>query len=61
MLGKNFHHVPAPLRPVRDFVFNNTKFLQKMVGDTNPAEISSQLDAMGADLFSPVPEGAGAH
>ena len=43
------------------FVFNNTKFLQKMVGDSNPAEISSQLDAMGADLFSPVPEGAGTH
>lgn len=56
MLGRNFHYVPAPIRPLRDFVFNNTKFLQKMVGDSNPAEISSQLQSMGEDLFTPAPE-----
>jgi 2-polyprenyl-6-methoxyphenol hydroxylase-like FAD-dependent oxidoreductase len=43
MLGKIFHHVPAPLRPVRDFVFDHTPFLQKMAGDSNPREINQQL------------------
>ena len=43
MLGKVFHHAPAPLRPVRDFVFDHTPFLQKVVGDTNPKEINKQL------------------
>jgi 2-polyprenyl-6-methoxyphenol hydroxylase-like FAD-dependent oxidoreductase len=33
MLGKVFHHAPAPLRP----------FLQKVAGDSNPAEINKQL------------------
>lgn len=53
MLGRNFHKVPAPMRPLRDFVFNNTKMLQKLVGDSNPAEISAQLEVMGEDLFHP--------
>jgi len=43
MLGKVFHHVPAPLRPLRDFVFDHTPFLQKVAGDSNPGEISKQL------------------
>jgi 2-polyprenyl-6-methoxyphenol hydroxylase-like FAD-dependent oxidoreductase len=43
MLGKIFHHAPAPLRPVRDFVFDHTAFLQKMAGDSNPREINQQL------------------
>ena len=43
MLGKIFHHAPAPLRPVRDFVFDHTPFLQKMAGDSNPREINQQL------------------
>ena len=43
MLGKVFHHAPAPLRPVRDFVFDHTPFLQKMAGDSNPREINQQL------------------
>jgi 2-polyprenyl-6-methoxyphenol hydroxylase-like FAD-dependent oxidoreductase len=43
MLGKVFHHTPALLRPVRDFVFDHTPFLQKVAGDTNPKEINKQL------------------
>ncbi|MEI3846104.1 MULTISPECIES: FAD-dependent oxidoreductase [unclassified Microbacterium] len=55
MLGRNFHHVPAPMRPLRDAIFDHTKFLQKVVGDSNPAEISAQLDIMGADIHTPAP------
>ena len=55
MLGRQFHKVPAPVRPIRDFVFDNTPFLQKIVGDSNPAEISAQLKSMGADLHTPAP------
>jgi 2-polyprenyl-6-methoxyphenol hydroxylase-like FAD-dependent oxidoreductase len=43
VLGKVFHHAPAPLRPIRDFVFDHTSFLQKMAGDSNPREINKQL------------------
>jgi 2-polyprenyl-6-methoxyphenol hydroxylase-like FAD-dependent oxidoreductase len=43
MLGKIFHHAPALLRPIRDFVFDHTPFLQKMAGDSNPREINQQL------------------
>jgi len=43
LLGKVFHHTPAPLRPVRDLFFDHTSFLQKVVGDTNPSEINKQL------------------
>lgn len=43
MLGKVFHHAPAPLRPIRDFVFDHTPFLQKVAGDSNPREINKQL------------------
>lgn len=43
LLGKVFHHAPAPLRPVRDFLFDHTPFLQKVAGDSNPAMISKQL------------------
>ncbi|WP_290051555.1 FAD-dependent oxidoreductase [Amycolatopsis solani] len=43
ILGKVFHHAPAPLRPLRDFVFDHTPFLQKVVGDANHGEISKQL------------------
>ena len=41
--GKIFHHAPAALRPVRDFVLDHTPFLQKVVGDSNPREINQQL------------------
>ena len=43
MLGRVFHHAPAPLRPIRDFVFDHTPFLQKVAGDSNPREINKQL------------------
>jgi 2-polyprenyl-6-methoxyphenol hydroxylase-like FAD-dependent oxidoreductase len=59
-LGQNFHKVPAPMRPIRDFVFDHTAFLQKIVGDSNPKEISLQLAAMGEDLFTPAPAAVGA-
>ena len=48
MLGKVFHHTPAPLREVRDLVFDHTPFLQEVAGDSNPREISRQL-ALRAD------------
>jgi 6-hydroxynicotinate 3-monooxygenase len=41
--GKIFHHVPKLLRPVRDFIFDHTPFLQKVVGDDTPGHILKQL------------------
>jgi 2-polyprenyl-6-methoxyphenol hydroxylase-like FAD-dependent oxidoreductase len=41
--GQMFHHAPRLLQPVRDFLFDHTPFLQKVVGDTNPQEINKQL------------------
>ncbi|WP_138757242.1 FAD-dependent oxidoreductase [Modestobacter altitudinis] len=43
VLGKIFHYARTPLRPVRDFVFDHTPFLQKVAGDSNPREINKQL------------------
>lgn len=43
MLGKVFHHTPAPLQPLRDFIFDHTPFLQKVAGDSNPKAIATQL------------------
>jgi 2-polyprenyl-6-methoxyphenol hydroxylase-like FAD-dependent oxidoreductase len=43
VLGQVFHHAPAPLRPVRDFILDHTPLLQKVAGDTNPREIQRQL------------------
>jgi 2-polyprenyl-6-methoxyphenol hydroxylase-like FAD-dependent oxidoreductase len=43
-LGKIFHHAPAIVRPGRDFVFDHSPFLQKMIGDGTPGEILKQLD-----------------
>jgi hypothetical protein len=34
---------PAPLRPIRDCVFDHTPFLRTMTGDFNPREINKQL------------------
>lgn len=42
--GQIFHHLPAPLRPVRDFIYDHTPLLQKIVGDASPAHILSQLE-----------------
>ena len=46
ILGKVFHHAPAPLRPVRDAVLDRTPFLQKVVGETSPGEILAQIAAI---------------
>jgi 2-polyprenyl-6-methoxyphenol hydroxylase-like FAD-dependent oxidoreductase len=46
MLGKVFHHAPAPLRPVRDAVLDHTPFLQKVVGERSPGEIIDQIAAI---------------
>lgn len=43
ILGKVFHHTPAPLRPVRDAILDRTPFLQKVVGETSPGEILAQI------------------
>jgi len=43
-LGRVFHHAPAPLRPLRDLVFDHTGMLQKVIGDATPGEIIAQLD-----------------
>jgi 2-polyprenyl-6-methoxyphenol hydroxylase-like FAD-dependent oxidoreductase len=53
ILGKVFHHAPAPLRPVRDFVLDHTPFLQKQVGERSPGEIIAQLEEMGAGIRTP--------
>lgn len=41
--GRMFHHLPKPLRPLRDLVFDRTPLLQKVIGDAMPAQILSQL------------------
>jgi 2-polyprenyl-6-methoxyphenol hydroxylase-like FAD-dependent oxidoreductase len=46
LLGKVFHHAPAPVRPIRDFLFDHTPFLQKVAGDSNPREANKQLALM---------------
>lgn len=46
VLGKVFHHAPAPLRPIRDTVLDHTPFLQKQVGETAPGEILEQIAAI---------------
>jgi hypothetical protein len=30
-LGQRFHHAPYPVAKVRDFIFDHTKVLQKMI------------------------------
>jgi 2-polyprenyl-6-methoxyphenol hydroxylase-like FAD-dependent oxidoreductase len=44
VLGKVFHHAPAPLRVLRDLVLDHTPLLQKVVGENSPREIVSQID-----------------
>lgn len=53
MLGRMFHHAPAPVRPLRDFVLDHTPLLQKQVGERNPREIVAQLEEMGEDILTP--------
>jgi hypothetical protein len=37
-LGRMFHHLPAPLRPLRDVVLDDTPVLQKQVDEIDQAE-----------------------
>jgi len=53
VLGQVFHHTPALLRPVRDWILDHTPLLQKQVGERSPAEIVAQLDEMGDDIHHP--------
>jgi 2-polyprenyl-6-methoxyphenol hydroxylase-like FAD-dependent oxidoreductase len=53
VLGRVFHHAPAPLRPIRDYVLDHTPFLQKQVGERSPGEIIDQLAEMGPDIRTP--------
>jgi len=41
MLGKVFHHAPAPLRPVRDFVFDHTRSCRRWPATPTPARSTS--------------------
>jgi 2-polyprenyl-6-methoxyphenol hydroxylase-like FAD-dependent oxidoreductase len=41
--GKIFHHTPRILQPLRDWVYDHTSFLQKVVGDATQAHILKQL------------------
>ncbi len=43
-LGQLFHHAPRALAPVRDTFFDHTPFLQKVIGESTPGEILTQLD-----------------
>ncbi|MEH3076758.1 MAG: NAD(P)/FAD-dependent oxidoreductase [Quadrisphaera sp.] len=52
VLGKVFHHCPAPLRPLRDLVLDRTPLLQKQVGERSPGEIIAQLDEMGDGILA---------
>jgi 2-polyprenyl-6-methoxyphenol hydroxylase-like FAD-dependent oxidoreductase len=47
-IGRMFHHLPAPLRPLRDAFYDHTSFLQKMIGDQMPSQILSQLEEIDA-------------
>jgi 6-hydroxynicotinate 3-monooxygenase len=43
MNGLMFHRAPAPLRPLRDLIFDHTPLLQKVIGEATPGQILSQL------------------
>ena len=42
-VGRIFHHTPRPLRALRDWIFDHTSFLQRMIGEKMPDHICSQL------------------
>lgn len=52
VLGRAFHHIPRGLRPLRDFVLDQTPMLQKQVGERSPQEIVDQLREMGAETLA---------
>lgn len=43
LLGKAFHHAPAPLQVIRDLILDHTPLLQKAVGESSPGEIIKQI------------------
>jgi 2-polyprenyl-6-methoxyphenol hydroxylase-like FAD-dependent oxidoreductase len=47
-LGRMFHHLPAPLRVLRDLVLDHTPMLQKQVGEKSPQEIVAQIAEIDA-------------
>jgi 2-polyprenyl-6-methoxyphenol hydroxylase-like FAD-dependent oxidoreductase len=47
-LGRMFHYAPAPLRPVRDLVYDHTPLLQKVIGQQTPEHILKQLAEIDA-------------
>ncbi|MGP8000797.1 MAG: hypothetical protein ACLPKI_26265 [Streptosporangiaceae bacterium] len=49
-MGPVFHHTPAPLRPLRDWVFDHTPLLQKTQGDRLPAHILTMMAEINDDL-----------
>jgi 6-hydroxynicotinate 3-monooxygenase len=51
--GKLFHRTPRLLQPLRDFVFDHTPLLQKIVGDATPAHILLQLEEITEEVASP--------
>jgi 6-hydroxynicotinate 3-monooxygenase len=53
--GKLFHRTPRLLQPVRDFVFDHTSLLQKIVGDATPAHILAQLEEITDSDSHPTP------
>jgi 6-hydroxynicotinate 3-monooxygenase len=53
--GKIFHHCPAALRPLRDWIIDNTGFLQRTVGGEMPQHILSQLaEIEDGEPFTPI-------
>lgn len=44
--GRIFHHTPRLLQPLRDFIFDHTSFLQKVIGDATPSHILKQLEEL---------------
>ncbi len=41
--GRMFHHTPRFLQPLRDWVFDHTPILQKIIGNSTPGHILKQL------------------
>ncbi len=58
MNGRMFHRLPQPLRPLRDFVFDHTPFLQKVIGEKMPADILAQLAEIEEPQTEPAPHGS---
>lgn len=57
-LGNQFHYAPAPLAVLRDFVFDNTGILQKMVARdylTDAEKMSMQLKELHIAGTGPEP------